>query len=202
MKASFFFATVLLFASALQINASVSCGEAAPDFTLPEAGSGEVSLSQYSGHYVVLEWFNHNCPFVHKFYNVGTMQKWQEEMTGRGVIWLTIDSTNPTHRDHMDAQEAAKVYDDMHLHSTALLLDETGTVGHLYGATNTPQFFVIDPKGVLIYQGAIDDKRSTNSEDIERAHNYLIQALDEALDGNPVSKPVTRPYGCSVKYAD
>jgi peroxiredoxin len=192
----------LLFLSASSAFASVRCGESAPQFALPSAEGKVMTLESARGHYVVLEWFNHNCPFVHKFYDSGTMQKWQAEMTAKGVVWLVIDSANPAHEDYIKPDDAKKVYQKMHMAATALLLDEKGLVGHSYGATNTPQFFVINPKGILIYQGAIDDKRSSDPSDIPEAHNYLMQALDEAMNGNDVSEPVTRPYGCSVKYAD
>lgn len=198
--------TALLIASiiaftATQAIAAVRCGDKAPDFSLTAAQGGTVSLEDARGHYVVLEWFNHNCPFVKKFYEGGTMQKWQADATSRGVIWYVIDSANPKHEDHMNQAEAKEVYKAMNIAATALLLDETGVTGHAYGATNTPQFFIIDPQGILIYQGAVDDKRSTDSRDIAYAHNFLWQALDEALAGKSVSKPVTMPYGCSVKYA-
>jgi peroxiredoxin len=201
MKRTALFIASILALAATQAIAAVRCGDKAPAFTLPSAMGGNVSLSDASGHYVVLEWFNHNCPFVHKFYEGGTMQKWQADAVAKGVVWYVIDSTNPAHEDHLTVEKAKEVYGSMHLASTALLLDETGATGRAYGATNTPQIFIIDPQGVLIYQGAVDDKRTSDSRDIAGAHNHLLHALDEALAGKPVSESATRPYGCSVKYA-
>ena len=192
----------ILFAfTAPQLSAGVTCGEKAPDFTLPSINGKDVSLAGFHGHYVVLEWFNHNCPFVQKFYSVGAMQKWQAQYTAKGVIWLTIDSTNPAHSDYVTAEAERDVFKQMKLASSDLLRDSNGKVGHLYGATNTPQIFIIDPNGVLIYQGAVDDNRSTDADDVETARNFLTAALDEALDGKPVSVTSSKPYGCSVKYA-
>lgn len=194
------FASLFILSASYAI-ASVRCGEIAPQFSLTSSEGKVTTLESAKGHYVVIEWFNHNCPFVHKFYDSGTMQKWQAEMTAKGVVWFVIDSTNAEHEDHLTPAAAKKAYLDMHMSATALLLDESGAVGRTYGATNTPQFFVIDPNGILIYQGAIDDKRTSDSSDIPEAHNYLLQALNESMGGNTVSDPVTRPYGCSVKYA-
>lgn len=119
-----------LFLTTTSLIAAQRCGTPAPGFTLPSANGESVSLNDFRGKIVVLEWFNHNCPFVNKFYSVGAMQDWQREMTQRGVIWLVIDSTNPGHRDHIKPGEAASVYNDMHMAATALLLDQSGQVGH------------------------------------------------------------------------
>jgi peroxiredoxin len=184
------------------LNASLNCGEQAPAFTLPAADGSKVSLESFRGKFVVLEWFNHNCPFVNKFYSCGAMQKWQAEETARGVIWLVIDSTNPSHQDYIPPETAGTVFAEMKFAATALLLDDSGTTGRLYGATNTPQIFIINPAGILIYQGAVDDKRTTSTDDVADAHNYLLAALDNALSGKAVKEATTHPYGCSVKYGD
>jgi peroxiredoxin len=187
---------------ALSVKAGVSSGKAAPDFSLGSAAGEQVSLKDQLGHVVVLEWFNHDCPFVHKFYDDGYMQKWQADATARGVVWLTIDSTNPAHADYMNPAQARKVFEQMHMASTALLLDPDGTVGRLYGATNTPQVFVIGADGMLLYQGAVDDKRSSDAAEVNGAHNHLLDAVEAALKGEIPGPSGTRPYGCSVKYAD
>jgi peroxiredoxin len=194
-------ATLLFAFTAAQLSAGVTCGEKAPDFSLPSVNGKDVSLASYHGHYVVLEWFNHNCPFVQKFYSTGSMQKWQAQYTAKGVVWLTIDSTNPLHTDYVTAEQERAVYTQMKLASSELLRDTDGKVGHLYGATNTPHIFIVDPNGVLIYQGAVDDNRSTDGDDVDTAHNYLKAALDEVLAGKQVSISSSKPYGCSVKFA-
>jgi len=130
------------------------------------------------------------------------MQELQAGMTGQDVVWLTIDSTGPQHRDHLDNAAAKKLWKDWKISSTAMLMDSDGKVGHLYGATNTPQMFVVDPQGVLIYQGAIDDHPDTDSASIGDATNYVEMAVAEAKSGKAVSRATTHPYGCSVKYAD
>jgi peroxiredoxin len=194
--------SLCILALAPQTQGALLSGQPAPDFTLPSADGASVKLSSAKGHFVVLEWFNHNCPFVHKFYDSGAMQKWQEEMTAKGVLWYAIDSTNPKHEDYLTPEAARKSYKDMHLAATALLLDEKGVVGKLYGATNTPQVFLISPEGVLLYQGAIDDRRSSAAYDADNSHNYLLEAIHEAMSGGTVAEPATKPYGCSVKYGE
>lgn len=181
--------------------AKATVGQAAPNFSLPGSDGKEHALADYNGKFVVLEWTNPDCPFVKKFYGHGDMQKLQKEETGKGVVWLRINSSAngkegfQTPADVFEYEKANKVA------STVSLLDHDGTVGHTYGATNTPQMFVIDPKGVLIYAGGIDNKPSPRQEDIASAKNYVVAALDEAMAGKPVSVPTARPYGCSVKYA-
>lgn len=180
---------------------ALSTGDQAPDFTLTSSKGDTVNLSQYAGKVIVLEWFNHNCPFVHKFYDSGKMQQWQAEAISRGAVWLTIDSTSPSHKDYLGQEQAENIFEQMHLASTALLLDPQGTVGHLYGAVTTPHIFIIGQDGHLLYQGSVDDIRSSNPNDIARGENYLLTALDAALTGTRPENSSTRPYGCSVKYA-
>lgn len=180
--------------------AEVAVGEQAPAFTLKDLNGTSHNLSDFRGKFVVLEWFNSQCPFVVKFYEPGAMQALQEKYREKGVVWLTINSTNPEHRDYHNQSASAKLVSDWKIKATALMLDSDGKVGKLYNARTTPHMFVINPEGQLIYQGAIDSKRSTRSSDIESAENYVAKALDAALVGQPVATPSTRPYGCSVKY--
>jgi peroxiredoxin len=202
MKKLFSALAMLLVASvAILVASGVDSGRAAPDFTLPSADASTVSLSQYRGKVVVLEWFNHNCPFVHKFYDDGYMQKWQVDAAAKGVVWLTIDSTNPAHKDYLSTEAAAAEFKRLKMASAHLLLDADGKVGRLYGATNTPQVYVIGPDGTLLYQGAVDDRRTSDASDVSRANNFLNPAIDAILSGGSVATPSTRPYGCSVKYA-
>lgn len=194
-----------LFTAILTSTASavLTVGEKAPDFSLKSFSGENISLSSLQGQIVVLEWFNHNCPFVHKFYKVGKMQQWQADAAAKGVIWLTIDSTNPAHQDYLSPEQAALVYEQMHIASRALLLDAEGNVGRLYGAVTTPHIYVIGKDGTLLYQGGLDDKRSSDSADIAKARNYLLEAVEAAVNGKPIdsSWQSTRPYGCSIKYA-
>ncbi len=175
-------------------------GQPAPAFTLPDSQGKTRSLDEFKGKYVVLEWFNDECPFVRKHYDSGNMQKLQQTYTGKGVIWLSIDSSASGKEGYMTADQANQVIAKNKAAPTAMLLDSAGTVGHLYASKNTPTMFIIDPKGVLIYKGGMDDRPTTDVADIQGAKSYVSLALDEALAGKPVSTPVTKPYGCSVKY--
>jgi len=176
-------------------------GQPAPDFTLQGSDGKSHSLSEYQGKYVVLEWTNPNCPFVHKFYDSGTMQDLQTKETAKGVVWLRINSSAEGHDGYQSASDMSSYVKDNHVAATASLLDPDGTVGHVYGARTTPHMFVINPKGVLIYAGGIDNTPSADPADIATAKNYVTAALDEAMAGKPVTTPTARPYGCSVKYA-
>ena len=175
-------------------------GSAAPDFSLPDAKGKPHSLSEYKGKYVVLEWFNPECPFVKKHYGGGNMQKLQEQYTSKGVVWLTIDSNAPGTEGNLSPEQAEKVANAWKTKQTALLLDPEGKAGRAYGAKNTPNMVIISPEGKIVYEGAIDSKATPNPGDIPSSTNYVKVALDESLSGKPVSNPTTRPYGCSVKY--
>jgi peroxiredoxin len=175
-------------------------GEPAPAFSLTDAHGTARSLAEFKGKFVVLEWFNHDCPFVGKHYNSGNMQALQADATGRGVVWLTMASSAPGKQGYLTREQALAIIAARGAHQTALLLDSDGAVGRLYGAKTTPHLFVLDPEGRIIYAGAIDDRPSTDPADIPGATNYVRRALDEALAGQPVSVPSTKSYGCSVKY--
>ena len=175
-------------------------GSAAPDFSLTDAKGKAHSLSQYKGKYVVLEWFNPECPFVKKHYGSGNMQKLQEEYTSKGITWLTIDSSAPGSEGSLSADAASKVMTGWKTRQTALLLDPDGKAGRAYGAKNTPNMVVINPEGKIVYEGAIDSKATPNPADIPSSTNYVKVALDESLEGKPVTTSTTKPYGCSVKY--
>ena len=177
-------------------------GEAAPDFTATDSNGEVHKLSEYQGKYVVLEWTNRGCPYTQKHYNSGNMQRLQREWTGRGVIWLTVASSAPGKQGYVTGSEENAYLKQANAAPTAVLLDPAGTLGHLYDAKTTPDIFIISPKGTLIYSGAIDDRPSTDVADVNGAKNYVSLALDEATADKPVSNPTTRPYGCSVKYAD
>lgn len=192
--------TIVLSLFSVALNAAIETGSAAPDFTLLDSKGDERSLTDFKGKYVVLEWTNHQCPFVRKFYANGDMQGLQKEMVGKDVIWLQILSSAKGKQGYLNASEAEAIREAQSVGSTALLLDNEGVVGHQYGARTTPHMFLIDPEGTLIYQGAIDSIKSTNPADIENATNYVKLAYESAVSGNPVDPATTTPYGCSVKY--
>ncbi|PYJ25329.1 MAG: thioredoxin family protein [Verrucomicrobia bacterium] len=175
-------------------------GSAAPDFSLIDANGKTHSLSQYKGKYVVLEWFNPECPFVKKHYGSGNMQKLQQQYTGKGVVWLTIDSNAPGTEGNVTPEQAQKITASWKTRQTALLLDPDGKVGRAYGAKNTPDMVIVNAEGKIAYEGAIDSEATPNPADIPNSTNYVKAALDESLAGKPVTTPQTRPYGCSVKY--
>ena len=175
-------------------------GSAAPDFSLTDAKGKTHSLSQYKGKYVVLEWFNPECPFVKKHYGSSNMQKLQKEYTNKGIVWLSVDSSAPGTEGNLTPDQAEKITGEWKTKSTALLLDQDGKVGQAYGAKNTPHMVVINPEGKIVYEGAIDSKATPNPGDIPSSTNYVKVALDESLAGKPVSTAQTKPYGCSVKY--
>jgi len=180
--------------------AAPAVGSPAPEFTLTDSNGQSHNLSDFKGKFVVLEWLNHGCPFVVKHYESDNMQSLQREYTGRDVVWLSIVSSAPGKQGHMSPEETNAAIAEKNAAPTAVLLDEDGTVGKLYDAKVTPEMFIINPEGILVYQGAIDDKSSTDVADVAGAKNYVKQALDELLSGQEVSEPTTKAYGCSVKY--
>jgi peroxiredoxin len=179
---------------------SPAVGTTAPDFSLTDSKGKTQSVSQYKGKYVVLEWFNPDCPFVKKHYGSGNMQKLQEEFTAKGVTWLTIDSSAPGLEGNLTAEQAEKKMAEWKTKQTALVLDPDGKAGRSYGAKNTPHMFVINPEGKIIYEGAIDSKATPSPSDIAGSTNYVKVALEESMAGKTVSNANTKPYGCSVKY--
>jgi len=176
-------------------------GEAAPAFTIAATTGKDVSLAEQRGKIVVLEWTNHDCPYVRKHYESGNMQSLQKEITAQGVTWLTIISSSPGTQGYVTPKQADELTVTRKASPTAVLLDPTGVVGRAYGATNTPHMYVIDKVGHLMYAGAIDDRPTTRRSDVPGAHNYVRAALDDMAAGRPVQTPVTRAYGCTVKYA-
>jgi peroxiredoxin len=199
-------ALAVLLAAALALPSSAAAqavvGQPAPAFTLTDSNGKPESLGSFKGKYVVLEWWNYECPFVNKHYASGNMQKLQKTWTGKGVAWLTVSSSAAGKQGHVDAAAANRLMTEKAGASTAVLLDHDGKVGKLYGAKTTPHLFVINPKGTVVYAGGIDDKPSTDQADIATAKNYVQAALEESLAGKPVTTASAQPYGCSVKYAE
>jgi peroxiredoxin len=179
---------------------AVKIGDAAPGFKSTDTDGKVQTLKDYNGKYVVLEWTNKDCPFVKKHYDSQNMQNLQKEYTGKGVVWLTIISSHKGKQGFVTAQEANQTKTKWNAAPTAILLDPKGKIARLYGAKTTPHMFVINPKGVLIYAGSIDDHAITDAADLATAKNYVRAALDADMAGKPVAEPLTKPYGCSVKY--
>jgi peroxiredoxin len=184
--------TFLLICGLLAVTAGLSfaeaeVGKAAPNFSLPDTNGKTHTLADFKGKYVVLEWYQPDCPFV--------------RYTARGVTWLSIDSSAPGEEGNYPSEKLNEIAKHDGAVRTALLLDTSGNVGRLYGAKTTPDMYIIDPKGILVYKGAIDNKRSTNLDDVKTATNYVQGALDAVMAGKTAPTTATQPYGCSVKYA-
>ena len=190
-------AAATAFAGPALANAVV--GQPAPGFTLTDLAGKPVNLADYKGRTVVLEWHNFNCPFVVKHYKSGNMQALQKKY-GADVVWLAVNFTNNGHQDWMEPAKISKSLSDYGAAPAKYLVDEPGKVGLAYGAKTTPHMYIIDGTGKVLYNGAIDDKRSTNVDDVKGAKNYVAAALDELKAGKPVSTPSTTPYGCTIKY--
>lgn len=194
--------TALLALLASLSSFALETGIKAPDFTLKSAGTkdGEITLSNFKGKVIVLEWLNHGCPFVRKHYDSGNMQSLQSNFVSKNVIWFSVISSAEGKQGFVDAAGARADMVKYKSGATNVLLDPTGKVGQLYGAKTTPHMFVIDKEGMLVYQGAIDDRPDTDKASVVGAKNYLAEALDLVLTGKKVSQATTKSYGCSVKY--
>ncbi|MDP3980124.1 MAG: thioredoxin family protein [Chlamydiota bacterium] len=190
----------IMLAGPVLSQAGVRTSDLAPDFSLLDTDGQVLALSDFKGKYVVLEWCNHECPFVKKHYNSANIPGLQKKYTQLGVVWLTIASSAKGKQGYFDASTWNDLTRAKGASPTAVLLDSSGQVGRLYGAKTTPHMFIIDPEGRLIYQGSIDSIASADDSDIEKADNYVGKALDEALSGQAVSISTTKSYGCSVKY--
>jgi peroxiredoxin len=172
----------------------------APGFTLMDSNGKKHSLQDFQGKYVVLEWVNYDCPFVRKHYKSGNMQKIQQTYSAKDVVWLSICSSAPDKQGYFEGEDLTDRIKTEKAVPTAYLVDPEGTVGRLYDAKTTPHMFVINPKGILVYAGAIDDMASTDVDDIAKSKNYVAAALDAAMSGKAPATSSSKPYGCSVKY--
>ncbi|SDK11404.1 Peroxiredoxin [Pseudomonas delhiensis] len=180
--------------------AAAIVGHTAPNFTATDSNGHAVSLSSYKGKSVVLEWMNPDCPFTQEHYRSGVMQSLQQDASDTGDVWLTINTAAANSASARSAPALNAWLEEMKSSPTALLIDSGAAVAKLYGAKTTPHMFVVDPDGILIYAGAIDDKRSVALEAMKVAHNYVRAALNESLDGKPVATASTQPYCCPVEY--
>lgn len=199
--------TIFLFVASLAIliapivQSPPKVGAPAPDFTVKASDAKSYHLADFRGKFVVLEWHNNGCPHTRKHYESGNMQRLQTKWTARGVIWFTVISSAPGTQGYVTADQENSYMARMHAVPTAALLDASGSLGHLYDAKTTPHMIVINPAGNIIYDGAIDDHPTSDQSDIASSKNFVDEALSEATAGKPVDTPITRPYGCSVKYA-
>jgi hypothetical protein len=175
-------------------------GQPAPTFSGTAVEGGTLNLADLRGKTVILEWTNHECPFVKKHYESGNIPKVQKQAVDQGIVWLQVISSAPDKEGFVDAATAKKLNQERGAVPANTVLDPSGAIGKLYGATNTPQLFIIDPKGILLYKGGIDSIPSADKDDIASAENYIDSALKELAAGKPISKAVTKPYGCTVKY--
>ena len=180
--------------------ATPAVGSPAPDFTATGSNGEQVKLAGLRGKIVVLEWTNYGCPYCAKWYGSGQMQALQRHATSKGVVWLSVISSAPGNEGYVDGAGANQDTASRNAAPTHVLLDPTGTLGHLYDAVTTPEIYIIKPDGTLAYSGGIDSIDSADPADIPSAEPYAREALDEVLAGSPVKNPVTEPYGCSVKY--
>jgi peroxiredoxin len=190
----------LLLSLPLAARAAVEVGKPAPDFTAIDTQGISHKLSDFRGKTVILEWTNHECPFVVKHYATDNMQTLQRETTAEGIVWLSIISSAPGKQGYVSPVEADELTQSRKAAPTAVLLDESGDVGRAYGARTTPHMYIIDGDGTLQYMGGIDDRPSTSHGDVSGAKNYVRAALADLAAGKPVAEAVTRPYGCSIKY--
>ncbi len=190
----------VVLASSAVLAENVKIGEKAPDFSLMDSEGKTRKLSEYLGKIVVLEWTNPECPFVKKHYDSHNIPKQQQEAKSKGVIWLSINSSAKGKQGYLKQAEVKAVQAKWKAAPTAYLFDREGKVGHLYGAQTTPHLYVVDQKGVLRYNGAIDSIASTDSSDIAKATPYVSVTLNELLNGKPVTTSLSQPYGCNIKY--
>ncbi len=192
------FLTALLVLISAQVFA-VEIGETAPNFTL-DGTKDHVSLSDYHGKIVVLEWLNHGCPFIRKHYDSKNMQTLQRKYTAKDIVWLSIISSAPGKQGHVDKKGVEKEMKENDSGATHVLLDPTGKVGKLYEAKTTPHMYIISQKGELVYQGAIDNRPDADQDSIASAKNYVAEALDQLLSKQKIKVAKTKAYGCQVKY--
>ncbi len=195
------FLIVTLFGAVAGAQANAQLGQPAPALQVKDAQGKPVSLADFKGKTVVLEWVNPGCPFVKKHYGAQNMQGTQKAARAQGAVWLTISSTAPSHGDYKPPAELSAWLQGQGATPSALLMDDDGTAGKAWGAKTTPHLYIVNPAGLLVYAGAIDSIPSANPADIPKATNYVNQALGELKAGQPISKPATTPYGCSVKYS-
>lgn len=191
---------LLTFLTATYNFASIKVDAPAPVFSEKDQNGKVRTLEEFKGKWVVLEWFNEGCPYVKKHYESNNMQSLQSKYTKKGVTWLTVATSAEGKQGYVAPEKANEQIKRAKMNSTALLLDADGSMGKAYDAKTTPHMYIINPKGVLVYAGAIDSNSSANPKTIAGAENYVTAALDAAMAGKTIKSKSTKPYGCSVKY--
>ncbi len=204
LKAALLLACSLAGAAAVPVAraANAVVGQPAPAFSVADTSGKTVSLAEHRGKTVVLEWVNPGCPYVRKHYDSANMQATQKSAVAQGVVWLAVNSTHPSHGDYRKPAEMAAWMKSSNAAASATLMDSDGRIGRAYGARTTPHLYIVDAKGVLVYAGGIDDRPSASPADVKGAKNFVVAALADLAAGRPIAQAATRPYGCSVKYAD
>ncbi len=197
-----FLLSALVLAAAPAFAATAIVGQPAPSFSVTDASGKAVSLADFRGKTVVLEWVNPGCPYVRKHYDSANMQGTQKGAADKGVVWLSVNSTAQGHYDYRKPADMAAWMQSQKAAATHTLIDSDGKIGKAYGARTTPHLYIVDAKGTLAYAGGIDDTPSSSPADVKTAKNYVNAALGELQAGKPVTQATTRPYGCSVKYSD
>jgi peroxiredoxin len=197
-----FFLSALMLAAAPAFAAPAVVGQPAPAFSVTDASGKAVSLADFKGKTVVLEWVNPGCPYVRKHYDSANMQATQKGATDKGVVWLAVNSTAQGQSDYKKPADMAAWMQSQKAAATHTLMDSDGKIGKAYGARTTPHLYIVDAKGTLAYAGGIDDKPSSDPADVKTAKNHVNAALGDLQAGKPVAQATTRPYGCSVKYSD
>ena len=200
LKRFFHLPVIILALYACGSGATLRVGEPAPGFEGTDTGGKVHRLADYRGKTVVLEWTNHDCPYVRKHYSAGNMQAQQREAAAQDIVWLSVISSAPGKQGHVSPEAADELTRSRNAAPHAVILDSEGRLGRTYNAKTTPHMFIIDGTGKLVYMGGIDSIPSSNPADIEKATQYVPAALAQVMDGEPIAKSVTRPYGCSVKY--
>ena len=198
MKTAFALVAALTMGS---VAMAVEVGKPAPDFTGTDINGKTIHLSDYKGKIVVIESYNSDCPFCHNQYKTGAMQALQRDLAAKGVVWLLVNSVNPKNMSHRTPEQARAEIAAEKMDVTAWIDDSSGTVGHLYDMKTTPDMYVINKDGILVYHGAIDNKPDP-VHDPTTAQNYVSEAINALLADKSVAVAETKPYGCSVKYAD
>jgi hypothetical protein len=183
-------------------SASPALDQAAPAFSGVSASGKPLSLDQYRGKTVILEWTNHECPYVKKHYESGNIPSLQKEAADKGIVWLQVISSAPGKEGYVDGATALKLNASRNATPSDIVLDPEGKIGRLYEAVTTPHIFIINPEGALVYKGGIDSIKSARKDDIAKAENYVKLALNDLSSGKKIAKANTQPYGCTVKYAN